>query len=189
MDSGDKKRYEYRLTTWDDALRTIPGGTPVEFYINYRNSREIAGYYSRVLEEALPKPIRSEIPVFGSGEVIVHKSRDAKQLPVVIADIIKKLSKDFRYSEIGVICIGSSINYTVIANALIQLGIPCSVELDAKNAVTVSIPRIMRGHERKAIIVCTPYDGMAGEKWGKAINFYIGLSRARDKLIIVQTGD
>lgn len=188
IDVGDITRYRKRMEMWDNAPERIPNATVIELYINYRNSREIAEYYYQALEEVLPYPIRSEIPVFEGGDVIIHKTRDPKQLPIIIADIIKKLRLDFKDTEIGVICIGDSGYYKDIANLLKQFGIPTSTEVNVNDTVVITSPRIIRGHERKAIIVCAPSRGLSSDKWGRAINSYIALSRARDKLIVVQTG-
>src|SRR5262249_32838973 len=100
--SGDTRRYEFRLSTWDGALKKIPQSTPIELYINYRNSREIAEFYYKVLREALPKPIRSEVPIFESGEVVIHKILDENSLPVIVADVIKKLELNYRHCEMAV---------------------------------------------------------------------------------------
>src|SRR5262249_48614273 len=72
--SGDTKRYEQRLETWGAAMRAIPGTTASTLHINYRNSREIADYYSGVLRDTLPSPLRSEVPAFGAGDVIKRRT-------------------------------------------------------------------------------------------------------------------
>jgi hypothetical protein len=185
---GDVKRYEHRLSTWDRAMQAIPGTTAIESYINYRNSREIADYYFSVLSEALPMPLKSEVSVFGSGDVITHRTRDTNQVAVLIADIINKLRADYRYSEIAVICLNGGPNSSTVARCLADFGVPVSAELGGKEAVVVTVPRVIRGHERKAVIVCAPAQGMASDKVGKAINTYIALSRARDRLVVIEVG-
>jgi hypothetical protein len=184
--AGDVKRYEHRLSTWDRAMRAIPGATAIELCINYRNSREIADYYFTVLSDALPKPLKSEVPVFGSGEVITLRTKDTNQVAVLIADIVNKLRADYSYSNIGVICLTGGPNNNSVARCLAEFGVPVSTELDGKEAVLVTVPKVIRGHERKAVIVCAPAQGLASEKVGKAINSYIALSRARDRLVVIE---
>lgn len=185
---GDVKRYEHRLSTWDGAMRAIPGTTSIELYINYRNSREIAEYYFSVLSDALPRPLKSEVPVFGSGDVITHRTRDTNQVSVLVADIINKLRADYKYSEIAVICLNGGPNNNSVARCLADFGVPVSAELSGKEAVVVTVPKVIRGHERKAVIVCAPTQGVASDKVGKAINSYIALSRARERLVVIEVG-
>jgi hypothetical protein len=185
---GDSKRYEHRLSTWDAAMRAIPGATSIELYINYRNSREIAEYYFGVLSDALPKPLKCEVPVFGSGEVIAHRTSDANQVPVLVADIINKLRSDYTPSEIAVVYLGGGPGPHVLARSLADFGVPAGTELGGKEEVVVTVPKEIRGHERKAVIVCTPPRGAGTDKLGKAINSYIALSRARDRLVVIEIG-
>lgn len=185
---GDVKRYEHRLSTWEGAMQAIPGTTDIELYINYRNSREIADHYFNVLSEVLPRSLKSEIPAFGSGEVITHRTKDTNQFAVLLADIINRLRAGYKHSEMAVICVGGGPDYKSVARSLTAFGIPASTELHSNEEVAVTVPRLIRGHERKAVIVCAPAQGMASDKWGKAINSYIALSRARDRLVVIEIG-
>jgi hypothetical protein len=183
--SGDTRRYKDRLSSWDGALMSIPECRSTEFYINYRNSREIAEFYRRILEKTLPSPIRSEVPVFETGEVVVIENKDAIQLPAVIADVIRKLRPDFDFGEIAIVCLEGTIND--LYEGLMLFGIPITTDVESKGKVFVTRPRQIRGHERKAIIVCSPPEAGLGRKLGKSIDAYIALSRARDRLILIQT--
>jgi hypothetical protein len=186
IERGDTRRFEQRLSSWESSLRSIPNGNLMELYINYRNSREIAQFYHQLLEESLPHPIRSEIPVFASGEVVIHRTKDLSQLPTIIGGIINKLRIDFRDDEIGIICLDTTVNPETLCQGLNRLGVYATADLDLANSLLVTKPRIIRGHERKAIIVCTPSRENITRDWGRAIDSYVALSRARDRLIIIE---
>lgn len=187
IERGDTKRFEQRLSSWEAGLRSIPHSSFMELYINYRNSREIAQFYSHILEESLPQPIRSEIPVFTSGEVVTHRTKDLSQLPPIVASVISKLRMDFRDSEIGIICLDTRVKPESLCQSLNRLGVQATTDLDLANNLLVTVPRIIRGHERKAIIACAPIHNNLVKDLGKAIDSYVALSRARDRLIIIET--
>lgn len=185
--TGDTKRYEYRLSSWKSGLASIPKCNLMELYINYRNSREITLFYYRLLEKTLPQPIRAEIPVFSCDDVDIHCAKEDSQIPLLIARIVRKLQADYNFGEIGVVCIDGSIKPIIISRSLEAFEIPSTTDLDSGNKVLVTKPRIIRGHERKALIACAPSNNSMTKKLGKAINAYIGLSRARDRLFIIET--
>ena len=187
IERGDTKRFEKRLSNWEADLRSIPHSNLMELYINYRNSREIAQFYYHILEESLPHPIRSEIPVFTSGEVVTYRTKDFSKLPTLIVSVINKLRTDFRDGEICIICLDTMVKPENLCQSLNQLGVQAIKELDSTNRLLVTIPKIIRGHERKACIVCTPIRDILVKDWGRAINSYIALSRARDRLIVIET--
>jgi hypothetical protein len=185
---GDTKRYEYRLATWNRALATIPNCTHIELAINYRNSREIAEYYYEALSDVLPARINSEVPVFSAGEVIKHRTADQQHVPALISDLILKFQREFAPSDIAVICIGDGARMNDIVALLRSVSIAATTDVDERTGVIVTTPRIFRGHERKAVIVAASSSGLASEKLGRAINSYIALSRARDRLIVISVG-
>ena len=187
IESGDMNRYRQRLKSWHSALQSIPKMTSMEFYVNYRNSREIANYYYDVLGAALPEPIRSEIPVFESGEVVVRKAKDSSELSAIVASVVNQFKVDFRFGEIGIVCVDGVVTRTDnLRRELSLFGIPTTTELESTNEVLITKPEVIRGHERKAIIVCTPNNETRSKKWGKAIRLYIALSRARDRLVVIE---
>jgi len=106
---GDTKRFEYRIENFIPSLKLIPKIQFFDFYINYRNSKEISTYYFKSLKENLPNPIKSEIPVFSGGEVLTHYVKEQVELPILIANAINKLKNDFSNNEIGIICLSGKI--------------------------------------------------------------------------------
>ncbi|HQF37266.1 MAG TPA: hypothetical protein PLL26_06555 [Candidatus Dojkabacteria bacterium] len=186
--TGDTRRYEYRLSDWNNGLHSISKCHHMDFYINYRNSREIAQYYTQILEESLPQPIKSEIPVFSCGDVNNHKIQNINQLPVFIADIIRKLQSDYTYGEIGIIFLHTTGNKCIktFNEDLQKFNIPTTLELETSNRVLITAPRTIRGHEKKALIICCSSHDMMNKDLGKAINSYIAFSRARDRLFVVE---
>jgi DNA helicase IV len=184
--AGDIKRFEHRFSEWKSAITRIPNATNIELAINYRNSREIAEYYGDVLSECLPQHITSEIPLFSAGEVIEYSTADVQHLPALITNLVLRLQREFKPSEIAVICNGETVRKNDVLNSLHLATVLATTELNDGNEVVVTDPKTFRGHERKAIVVAAPSRGLASEKWGQAINSYIALSRARDRLIIIK---
>ena len=183
--AGDNRRFEYRFSEWNSVMNAIPLLNRLDLYINYRNSREIATFYTKMLEQNLPYPIKYEIPIFSSGEVVTHKLIDINQLGIMIAEITKKLHKDFSYEEIAVVLVGGVSNFDTIHQTLNKAGIPTTSKIDVTHKMLVTKSRIIRGHERKAIICVLPFLRERDDV-GKVINAYVGLSRARDRLILIQ---
>jgi hypothetical protein len=183
-DLGDTKRFDYRIENFLPSLKSIQKIQFLDFYINYRNSKEISTYYFNTLNESLPNQIKSEIPVFSGGDVLTHLVKGPIELPILIAEVIKKLKKDFTFNEIGIICLTGKIE--PIINGLSKLGIPISSDLMTNDKILITNPQIFRGHEKKVIIICTPKIENTKSKIGKAINAYIGYSRARDRLIVFE---
>ncbi len=182
--TGDSKRYEHRLSRWDPGLSSIPNCDSLDFYINYRNSREIAQYYYQLLQERLPQPIRSEIPIFSSGDVSCQSVKDVSQLPMLLVSIIRNLRTDYKYGDIGIICLDERTSPEFVCRYLERLSVPTSTQVDSGNRVLVTKPRVIRGHERKAIIACVP--SQASRDLGQTINSYIAYSRARDRLFVIE---
>jgi hypothetical protein len=181
---GDTKRFEYRIENFIPSLKSIPKIQFFDFYINYRNSKEISTYYLNILKENLPNPIKSEIPVFSGGAVLTHFVKEQAELPVLIADTIKKLKNDFSNNEIGIICLSGKIES--IISGLSKFGIPITSEILTNDKILVTNPQIFRGHEKKVVIICAHKIDNDKGKIGKVINAYIGYSRARDRLIIFE---
>lgn len=181
---GDTKRFNYRIENFLPSLKSIQKIQFLDFYINYRNSKEISTYYFKTLNEKLPNQIKSEIPVFSGGEVLTHLVKDTVELPILIADAVKKLKHDFEYNEIGIICLAGKIE--PIINRLSKLGLPISSDIMTNDKILITNPQVFRGHEKKVVIICTPKVDNFKDKIGKAINAYIGYSRARDRLIIFE---
>lgn len=183
--TGDTKRYEHRLSTWSPAIESIPNCNSLEFFINYRNSREIAEFYFGHLNNVLPNPVRSEIPIFSSGDVLTYPARDVNQAYVMITDLIKKVEKEYSHNEIGIISIGAAPKFPNLHEKLLKFNIATSSEFTNNNKILVTVPRQIRGHERKVIIiVCIAQSAI--KDLGKAIEYYIAFSRARDRLFVIE---
>jgi hypothetical protein len=184
--AGDQKRFSERLETWGKSMNSIPSTSFIDLYINYRNSREISDFYAGKLGELLPYPLRYEVPVFGAGDVITHHTSDREEVAVMVAEIIRKLLPDYGYSDIGVVCLSGGPNQNWLAQSLIDFRIPAGINTSDEDRVIVATPLIIRGHERKAIIVCQSGASINENKFGHVINSYIAYSRARDRLIVVE---
>lgn len=185
---GDTKRFKYRLDTWCSRLNSIPQLNNYVFYINYRNSREIAEYCHDMLAQLLPNHLQSYIPLFEAGEVVVETINDRKELGVRVARVVQALRKDYKDNEIGLVF--NSYRTTDIQRLLAELrkfNIKTTNNIQNTRMILSVSPRDIKGHERKAIILCTPPMDHATRKLGKAINVYVAITRARDRLIVLQT--
>jgi len=182
-ETGDTKRYEHRLSDWSPSITSIPKCNSIQFFVNYRNSKEIAEYYFQQLETILPNSIQSEIPVFSSGEVLKFEARNEYQVYATIENIIGKLLKEYSNNEIGILTLGSAPSMSAIQDHLEQINIYTTTELNSKDKILVSVPSLIRGHEKKVVIVCK---GQSKLKVGRAIESYIAFSRARERLFVIE---
>ena len=185
--AGDTKHFKYRLDTWLSRLDSIPQLAKMELHINYRNSKEIADYFHDALAGFLPQNYRASVHSFGAGEVVIETVNDQRELGFRIARVVHALRKDFGDGEIGLIFNGRvREGQGRVLRELRTLGIETTRDIQNKNMVLSASPRDIKGHERKAIVFCTPPMDYSTRKWGQAINVYVALTRARDRLVVVQ---
>ena len=185
---GDTKRIMYRLDNWQSKLKTIPGLVNMGLYINYRNSKEIAEYYQEALINFLPRDIQTIVPLFGAGDVVIETVRNRQELGLRIVNAIQALQRDYSDGEIGIIFNSDIMRGTTrIQHELSSFGIKTTSDIGRKNMILITSPRAIKGHEKKAIVFCSPPMEQATNKWGKAIDVYVALSRARDRLIFLES--
>lgn len=186
--AGDTRHLKHRLDTWHSRLNSIPGLGNMGFYINYRNSKEISEYYQKALIKFLPSNISLGSPLFKAGEVVVETVSHRQELGLRIASSIQALQRDYNDGEIGIIFNSyGRIETSRILRELRTFGIKTTTDIRSKNMILTASPRDIKGHERKAIIFCSPPMEQSTKKWGQAINVYVALSRARDRLIILES--
>lgn len=181
---GDERRYRDRFDRWEKGLRAIPRCTRCELSVNYRNSREIASYYATTLQHSLPHPVRMELPAYSSAEVVVDRASDHNGRVAKVGKHVLALRAQYALEEIVVVCCPPTVRPDAMAAGLVQLGLPAHTDRGRPDGVLVSTPRVFRGHERPVVVVVGSEDGGRGN-WGRAIESYIALSRARDRLIVV----
>lgn len=185
---GDTSRLRKRLNFWDSKLNSFPNLGRMELSINYRNSREIAEYWQTALENFLPERRMASIPLFGAGDVVVETVSDMNELGLQIGRVVRALQKDYGDGEIGII-LNSSVRQRreKIVSELRSFGIRTTNDVRNKGMILFTSPRDIKGHERKAIVFCTPPIEQSTRKWGKTIDAYVALTRARDRLIVLQS--
>ena len=174
--AGDTKRFNHRLDTWRSRLNSIPQLSNYVFYINYRNSREIAEHCHKMLAQLLPNNLQSYVPSFEAGDVIEVPVKDKTELSVQIARAVQALRKDYEDNEIGLIF--NSFQTRDIQRLLTELkkfNVKTTSDIQNTRMILSVSPRDIKGHERKAIILCTPPMGHATRKLGKAINVYVAI--------------
>ena len=132
--------------------------------------------------------MRSTIPLFESGKVVLDTINNVQELGLHVARVIRALQKDYDDSEIGLI-FNSHVRKDMprILHELRSFGIETSNDVRNKRKILSVAPREIKGHERKAIVLCTPPIERSARKWGQVIDVYVALTRARDLLIILQS--
>lgn len=185
---GDTRRLKYRLETWESSLRTIPNIGEMTLHINYRNSKEIAEYYKQTLEPLLPNALYSGIPLFSSGSVIEKSLGSREQLVPRVVEVINALRRDYHDNEIGLLFNGNlRANLGATLAQLRRFGIPTTSDVTDTRLILNSSAEQIKGHERKAIVFCTPSIEWATRNLGQTISVYVALTRARDQLVVIQS--
>jgi hypothetical protein len=136
-----------------------------------------------LLGEALPKPFRSELPIFSGGPVTTYQT-SIPRLGVDVALIIGRLSREYAYGDIAVIHL-REINITSVENEFVRIGIPYDLKVSS-NSVALINAGIARGHERKTVVLISRGSAHDRRNYGSAIEAYIGASRAINTLVVVE---
>ena len=187
ISSGDSPRFKERLNSWHSGIDSIPNIGRMPFHINYRNSREIIEYYRNALDGMLPGDLASNLPTFEAGQVVSEEVKNREELGIRIAAAIRAFQKDYKDNDIGLILNGNAReNMRDVSAQLNKFGIRTSPDLHDRERILITSSRDIKGHERKAIILCTPPIGSRVGKVGRAIDVYVALTRARDRLIVFQ---
>ena len=187
---GDTKHIRHRFDTWHTRLASIPRLFNIPLHINYRNSREIVEYYRETLAPALPValPSSDSLALFEAGEVSVSTIQDRHELGFHVARAIQALQRDYSDSEIGLIFNGSTRNRMgAVLTDLQNFSIRTTPDIRNTKMILCVSPREVKGHERKAIVFCTPPIQQSIRKWGHTIDVYVALTRARDRLVVLQS--
>ena len=182
IQKGDLKRYRRRISDWKAMLSKFPRVQKFTLTINYRNAREIAEYYLRMLSEVLPAKPLADVPVFESGEVVQHKVKSA-DLNDTLASLLHRLSKNYSPRDIGVVILSERLN--ILLRVLSERQVPVTKD-PKQNAVVVTTARKIRGHERQVMIVVSEKIQAQNLKIGVAIDAYIAMSRAIKQLIVIE---
>ena len=104
-----------------------------------------------------------------------------------ITQLVQALRRDYDDSEIGIILRSYLVEQMKeVRDHLRAFGIYTTRNTEDRESVLIVSPRQAKGYERKAIVFCTPPLEKSMEKIGKAIDVYVALTRARDRLIVLQ---
>ena len=185
--SGDSARFKERVDSWHTGVESIPNIGRMTFHINYRNSREIVEFYRNSLNGVLPGDLASNLPIFEAGKVVSEEVKDREELGIRIAAAIRAFRKDYRDNDIALILNGNAReNMRDVLAQLNRLGIRTSPDLHNRERILITSPRDIKGHERKAIVLCTPPIVRRVDRVGRAIDIYVALTRARDRLVVFE---
>lgn len=188
---GDKFLFEDRFGRWTELLKKFPKLRRINLSINYRNSQEIFHFYKELFSENLPYPLPSEIPVFQNREVIVKDCAIAKDLPNVVFSVVHNLLKQYPPEDIGVIVTLKGRSKEIVEllqNQASKFSVSVTQKLAKSAGVLITLPRVIRGHEKKVIIaIVNSHEENNKSKLGYIIEKYIAFSRARELLIIINS--
>jgi hypothetical protein len=180
--NGDTSRYQRRISDWKTMIRGFPRIQSFRLTVNYRNSKEVAEHYLGLLRDVLPAVPLAEVPTFESGEVVVRPTNQDEVVGVV-AGLLRRMLQQYSPGQIG-IAILSKLPSDLFAE-LTDLGLPVTHDLQT-SAITVATATRFRGHERKVMIVITEDAVRLRRNFGIAIDAYIAMSRAVQRLIVIE---
>jgi hypothetical protein len=138
-----------------------------------------------MLKSILPHPVRSDVPAFGSGAVVIEDV-DRVRLPVLVARVIKMLKVDTKCEEIAIICVGDVCAPQWLVKELRKFDIAAHSHLERRRGILVTVPSVFRGHERRAVIAVIRGTRANIATFSVAVSTYIAVSRARERLIVLQ---
>lgn len=180
--NGDLSRYRVRISDWKKMLSSFPRMQKLSLTINYRNAREIADYYIAALSDALPAKPSADVPTFETGEVIRRKVRH-QDVDDAVASLIRRLLQDHVARDIGVVALDRGPDK--LRSYLAGRHLPVTDD-PAHDAVAVTSASIIRGHERRVIIVTTKSSDSSPLKIGRAVDAYVAMSRAVKQLFVIE---
>jgi len=169
------------------ALGGLPHTGRIQFSINYRNSKEVAEFFVKCLSGALPWRLISELPLFECGDVVSITAQTEESAWSYVAGAVKQLRKDFRYGDMAIVSFGGVGQRRSLLDFLKGFNLPVATcfEVFERNAIMLCHPRVLKGHEKKAVIVLMPPVEILAKKFKHAMNGYIAFSRARDRLVVI----
>ena len=169
------------------GIGRLPHTVQIRFSINYRNSKEVAEFFVKSLSRALPWPLVSELPLFECGDVVSITAQTEESALNHVAEGVRQLRKDFKYGDIAIVSFGGASQGGRIRDFLKRCNIPVATDFEVfeRDAVMLCHPRVLKGHEKKAVIAMMPPIGVLAKKFKHAMNGYIAFSRARDRLVVV----
>ena len=166
-------------------MEQFPAMQKFQLSINYRNSREIAEYYVDLLSDVLPAKPTTEVSVYETGEVIKRGIRSI-ELDDILGGLLRRLLSTHVPEDIGVVSMLG--NPTRIFTTLAKRGFPVTEEVSVKTACIVTNASKIRGHERSVVIAIVPSVDRLRRNHGVAIDAYIGMSRAKRQLLVLEIG-
>lgn len=182
--SGDTRRYINRIERWNFMLNEFPKMDKFTLSINYRNSREISGYYLEYVSRYLPVSPVVDVPVFETGEVVHHKvSRQEKN--EFLLSLLHRLVRVYSPRQIGVVMLGKKSELRDTLSALHSRMFRVSSDA-ATDSIVITSPSKIRGYERDVMIVMTVNDRDIRRNYGGAIDAYIAMSRAVKQLFFIE---
>ena len=173
------------------AIGGLPHTERIQFSINYRNSKEVAEFFVKRLSGALPWRLVSELPLFECGDVVSITAQTEESAWNHVAGAVKQLRKDFRYGDMAIVSFGGVGQRGRIRDFLKGFNLPVATSFEdvERDAIMVCHPRVLKGHEKKAVVALMPPIEILAKKVKHAMNGYIAFSRARDRLVVVHVAN
>jgi hypothetical protein len=179
------KAFAGELEDLELCLSSLPNARHISLSLNYRNSSEVAAYFSKHLSDALPYPIKADVPVFQSASVLEQNLTNEADALILVHKILSGLKKEFNDEDIAVVAWGASGINRRLLKSLAAAGTNVTTYVDSPDALWVAKPSEIKGHERKAVICISPPLNKLKDRYKKAIGAYVSFSRARDRLFVI----
>jgi hypothetical protein len=183
--NGDAQRYMRRISDWKAMIHQFPDLEAFRLLINYRNAREIAEHYLTLLTDALPTKPLADVPVFESGDVVLHRTK-REALEDVLGSLVRRLLKEHSATDIGVITLEGGAGR--LCSALRDRHLPVCDQPSGRDVVVTNASTI-RGHERRVVVLVTKSSEALKRNFGVAIDAYIAMSRAVHRLFVLDVGE
>jgi len=173
---------ELRVETLAKLLRA----ETFQLTLNYRNARQIAEYFVGRVNSMLPAQIRMDVPLFEAAPVFEKKVATEADAFALTRMILAEICREFNPSDVALVVTGRPGVETKLVGFLEDLRTPVTKDVESSHGVLVARPHAIKGHERKAVICLLPHLASESKRTDRAVELYIMLSRARDRLFVIE---
>lgn len=183
--AGNPYGFTQRLKHIQHRLSHNSNVQNISLSINYRNSREVATYFSEHLSDALPSDIKTSIPIFQSAPVFEQNAANESDAFILLQQILTGLKSEYNDRDVAVVIFGSNGFHRRILHLLQSSGVNVTTHIDKPNSIWIATPTDIKGHERKAVVCIVPPLTKFKDSYERAISAYVSFSRARDRLFVI----
>ncbi len=182
IQSNLESRYEDRVEHLNHAIGKMDYAVEINLPINYRNSREISNFFKEFVDQNIPYNNDSKICLFESGDVIEVETESKKEHENKLFSLVGKITNKYDPEELAIVPTRAyeevkykmeKRNFNVTEDPLVD-------------RMLVTGPGNIRGFERRVVILYQADEYLPGRNIKRSIYSYLGMSRARDLLVIIK---